>query len=340
MLPSTRYLGSKRKIVEWIWSQIGGFDFDTFLDAFGGTGVVGYYAKRRGKRVFYNDVLKFNYQVGLSIIENSSVKLTREEIDFLLSKHEDVDYPSFIEDTFKGIYYTHEENQWLDMVVTNIKMLRDKYKRALAFAALGQSCLIKRPFNLFHRKNLYFRLRKVKRSFGNYGTWNKPFEKYFRKFVNEYNSLVFSNFRHNEAYNFDVFDLDCIDADMVYLDPPYIPVDGETPNYSLYYHFLEGLVDYDRWGEMIDSNSDIRAIKCHNSPWIDKSKVNDVFDRLFSMFSDAKFLVVSYRSDGVPSMEEIYALLKAYKGHVTLSRKRFRYVLSKKEIEELLFIAY
>jgi adenine-specific DNA methylase len=340
MLPSTRYLGSKRKIVGWIWSQIGGFSFDTFLDAFGGTGVVGYCAKRHGKRVFYNDVLKFNYQVGLSIIENGSVKLSQEDVDFLLCEHDDVDYPTFIEDTFKDIYYTDEENRWLDMIVTNIKMLCDKYKRALAFAALGQSCLIKRPFNLFHRRNLYFRFRKVKRSFRNYGTWNKPFEEHFRKFVEEYNSMVFSNFRYNEAYNFDVFDLDCVDADMVYLDPPYIPIDGEKPNYRQYYHFLEGLVDYDSWGEMIDSNSDIKAIRSYNSPWIDKSKVNGAFDRLFSMFNDAKFLVVSYRSDGVPSMKEIYAMLEAYKEHVKLRRKRFRYVLSKKETEELLFIAY
>jgi len=340
MLPSTRYLGSKRKIIDWIWGEIGNLSFDTFLDAFGGTGVVSYYAKRQGKRVFYNDMLKFNYQVGLSIIENSSVKLTQEDINFLLCKHEDVDYPTFIEDTFKGIYYTDEENKWLDMVVTNINMLRDKYKRALAFAALGQCCLVKRPFNLFHRRNLYFRFKKIKRNFRNYRTWNQPFEKYFKKFVDEYNSLVFSNFRHNKAYNLDVFDLGFIDADMVYLDPPYIPIVGKKPNYRLYYHFLEGLVNYDRWAEMIDVNSNIKAIRCSESPWIDRSKVNNAFNRLFSMFKDASFLVVSYRSDGVPSIEEIYAMLKAYKRHVTVRRKRIRYVLSKKETEELLFIAY
>lgn len=33
------------------------------------------------------------------------------------------DYPMFIEDTFKGIYYKDEENRLLDMVVTNIKTL-------------------------------------------------------------------------------------------------------------------------------------------------------------------------------------------------------------------------
>jgi adenine-specific DNA methylase len=340
MLPSTRYLGSKRKIVDWIWDKIGSLRFDSFLDAFGGTGVVGYCAKRHGKHVTYNDVLKFNYQVGLSLIENNSVRLSSSDISFMLCRHEGVDYPSFIHDTFRGIYYTDAENAWLDMVVTNINMFKDKYKRALAFAALGQACLVKRPFNLFHRRNLYLRLNNVERSFHNYVTWNKSFEEHFRRFIEEYNLLVFSNGRCNEAYNLDVFDLDFIDVDIVYLDPPYIPLNGENPDYHFYYHFLEGLVDYERWPCMIDWNSDIRAIRRPASPWTNKSKVHRAFDRLFRMFRYANYIVVSYRSDGVPSIEEIYAMLKAYKERVELNRRLFKYVLSKKKTEELLFIAY
>lgn len=327
-------------MVDWIWSQIEGLDFDAFLDAFGGTGVVGYCAKRHGKCVTYNDVLKFNYQIGLSLIENSSVQLSNADVSFLLCEH-DVDYPTFIQDTFEGIFYADDENKWLDMVTTNIKMLDNKYKRALAFAALGQACLVKRPFNLFHRRNLYFRLNNsIERSFHNDTTWNKSFEEHFKKFVSEYNSLVFTNWRCNDAYNFDVFDLDFVDADMVYLDPPYIPLNGEIPDYHLYYHFLEGLVNYDKWRQMINPNSDIKAISYPKSPWTDKSKVHGAFDRLFRVFRYAKFIVVSYRSDGVPSLEEIYNTLKTYKEHVELKRKWFQYVLSKRQTEELLFIAY
>jgi len=54
----------------------------------------------------YNDVLKCNYQVGLSLIENDSVNLSSEDILFLLNRHGNVDYPSFIQDAFRGIYYT------------------------------------------------------------------------------------------------------------------------------------------------------------------------------------------------------------------------------------------
>jgi len=57
-IPTTRYQGSKGKLVDWIWENIKDLDFSTVLDAFGGTGVVGYYLKQKGKQVFYNDYLK------------------------------------------------------------------------------------------------------------------------------------------------------------------------------------------------------------------------------------------------------------------------------------------
>ena len=59
--PSTRYQGSKAKLVDWIWEQIADLDFTTCLDAFGGTGAVAYRLKQAGKRVTYNDLLRFNY---------------------------------------------------------------------------------------------------------------------------------------------------------------------------------------------------------------------------------------------------------------------------------------
>jgi adenine-specific DNA methylase len=59
--PSTRYQGSKAKLADWIWEQIADLDFMTCLDAFGGTGAVAYRLKQAGKRVTYNDVLRFNY---------------------------------------------------------------------------------------------------------------------------------------------------------------------------------------------------------------------------------------------------------------------------------------
>jgi adenine-specific DNA methylase len=57
--PSTRFQGSKLKIVDWIWEAIKDLNFNSALDAFGGTGSVGYMLKEKGKKVTYNDILKF-----------------------------------------------------------------------------------------------------------------------------------------------------------------------------------------------------------------------------------------------------------------------------------------
>ena len=53
--PPTRYQGSKRKLLGWIWEHVRDLPFGTALDAFGGTGSVSYLFKQNGKRVTYND---------------------------------------------------------------------------------------------------------------------------------------------------------------------------------------------------------------------------------------------------------------------------------------------
>ena len=51
MVPTTRYQGSKRKILPWLYECMQNYEFHTVLDAFGGTGMVSYLFKRMGKRV-------------------------------------------------------------------------------------------------------------------------------------------------------------------------------------------------------------------------------------------------------------------------------------------------
>ena len=243
VFPPTRYQGSKHKIVKWIDLYTKGIEFDSALDAFGGSGCVAYMFKKNGKRVFYNDSLKFNHRIGLALIENSTVSLEDKDIEFILKKHKGIRYPTFIFDTFHDIYFTDKENKWLDVIIGNISELNNKYKKAIALYALFQSCIIKRPYNLFHRKNLSIRTAEVERSFGNKTTWDTPFEDHFRKFVNQANNAIFDNGKKNKAHHSDVFDLE-VKADLVYIDTPYISAQGVGVNYFNFYHFLEGLVLY------------------------------------------------------------------------------------------------
>ncbi len=326
--PSTRYQGSKVKLVDWIWEQIAGLDFATCLDAFGGTGAVAYRLKRAGKQVTYNDLLTFNYFFGLALIENSQTRLEPEGVEWLLRRHPQIDYPHFIQNNFQDIYFTDTENAWLDQIITNIRQLTDPHKFALAFFALCQACIIKRPYNLFHRKNLYIRQADVERSFGNKTTWDRPFEAWFHIFIGEANRAVFDNSQSNHAMNVDAVSVSG-EYDLVYIDTPYISGRGVAVDYFDFYHFLEGLTMYDGWDQHIDRQSKHRRLERRPSEWTDKKRIYDAFERLFKHFKNS-IIVVSYRSDGIPSEEELVSLLKRYKQKVRVEHfGQYKYVLSK-----------
>ena len=336
--PSTRYQGSKAKLVDWIWDQIADLDFTTCLDAFGGTGAVSYRLKQAGKHVTYNDLLRFNYYFGLALIENKQVQLSPEEEDWLLERHSEITYPCFVQENFHDIYFTDEENAWIDQTITNIRQLDDPSKFALAFFALCQACIIKRPYNLFHRKNLYIRFAEVERSFGNKTSWDTPFSEWFRVFAAEVNRAVFDNGERNRALNLDAVDV-AGEYDLVYVDTPYITKRGVAVDYLGFYHFLEGLTMYDEWGEYIDRRSKHRRLKPRPNEWTDKNKIHAAFDRLFKRCQKS-IIVISYRSDGVPSESELVSLIKKYKRNVRVEHfGQYKYVLStNSESGEILLI--
>ena len=335
--PSTRYQGSKAKLVNWIWDHISEIPFDTCLDGFGGTGAVSYRLKQENKQVTYNDNLRFNAWIGTALIENSKIQITDDDINQILD-HRDIEYPTFIADTFADIYFTDEENQWLDRIISNIHHLDDSYKKTLAFFAVAQSCIIKRPYNLFHRKNLYIRTADVERTFGNKASWDRAFEDWFRHFVDEANNAVFDNGQANCATHHDIFDVEG-NLDLVYLDPPYISNKGVGVDYRDFYHFLEGLTDYPKWKHHIDLKSKHRRLIRQHNVWSDKSKIYHAFEQVFERFSDS-IIVVSYRSDGIPTELDLVNLLKRYKKNIRIERyQNYQYALSKnKKSSEILLI--
>ncbi len=325
--PSTRYQGSKLKLLPWLWSNIADLEFDTALDAFGGTGCVSYMLKDRGKHVTYNDHLRFNHLIGTAIIENSRIRLSDDDQDSVLSRHGGTKYKDFIAQTFGGIYFTDEENAWLDVVCQNIPTLRGRFKQALAYYALFQSCIVKRPFNLFHRKNLYMRTADVKRSFGNKATWDTPFEEHFRGFVEEANAAVFDAGVPCHAVHHDALRIPG-DYDLVYMDTPYINKNGVGVDYFDFYHFLEGLVDYANWPDRINRQRKHLPLNGVRSAWSNPKQTKEAFATLFERYRNA-VLVVSYRSDGIPSEDDLIDLMRTFKQKVRcIHFGEYKYVLS------------
>lgn len=339
LFPPTRYQGSKYKLLDWLWHSFEGLSFQTALDAFGGTGCVSYLLKTKGKQVTYNDLYQFNQIIARALVENNDVTLTEQEVDLLISPQPGISYSSFIQTTFTDVYYTQPENEWLDVVTTNIGRFNGcVYKQALAYFALFQACIVKRPYNLFHRKNLYLRQAEVKRSFGNKTTWDKPFELWFRYFVEQANQAVFSNGLNHQVTCGDASQVKD-EFDLVYLDPPYISQAGVGTDYFDFYHFLEGLVNYPEWINEIDWNSKHRRLKPRYSKWADQKAILMAFEEVIARYQKS-ILVLSYRSNGIPEPEQILNLVKKYKsGEIVVKKQDYKYVLSPTKAQELLFIA-
>ncbi len=338
LFPRTRYQGSKRKLAAAIIAELRDLEYTTVLDAFGGTGALAHAFKRAGKRVTYNDILRFNHQIGLALIENDSIRLDRAEIEAITRRQSGVRYGDLIERTFNGIYFTEEENRWLDVAVGNIRNMVCPFKRAMAWFALFQAALIKRPYNLFHRANLYMRTADVQRSFGNKASWDRSFAEHFAAFADEGNCALVDGGGSCRALCRDALDLEP-DFDLVYIDTPYISGRGVGVDYRDFYHFLEGLVSYDDWPEMIDRRSKHRRLARQPDPWTVASLCTELFRRLFAKFADS-ILVVSYRSDGIPTIDELAVMLGEAKKHVRIAAgDTYQYVLSTaRDTREILLI--
>ncbi len=339
--PSTRYQGSKRKIAQRIVLELSDLDYLSVLDAFGGTAAVSYAFKLAGKHVTYNDTLQFNQQIGLALIENDTTTLDDITVAHIGMRQSHITYGHMIQKLFHDIYYTDEENQWLDVAVGNIRSIKNRYLQALAWFSLFQAAMSKRPYNLFHRRNLYMRTSKVERSFGNKTTWDRSFQDHFIKFARQANAAVFDGGNTCVARHQDALDFEPSATDLVYIDPPYVGATGHSVDYLAFYHFLEGIMQYDQWPSMIDHRSKHRRLAAVDNKWCSKKTNHMMFRQIIEHYATC-ILAVSYRSDGIPSIEELVAMLKQFKANVrVIDISRYQYALSNcRNSREMLIVAH
>lgn len=311
-LPVTRYYGSKRKLVKKIWDTLVeyGLEFDSVLDIFGGTASFSYYAKKQNKEVTYNDIFTFNQHIGKKLIEQSSNELTIEEAIDLLVPKPGLNYRKTISDNFNGIYYTETENEQIDIFVQNANHIDDENKRLSAYYILYQSCIIKRPYNLFHRNNLSMRTNYSGGGFGNKITWERTFEELFKRFIEELDEVTFDNGRLNTAINFNA--LNCPkSADLIYIDPPYFSTTRNHTTYHSKYHFLEGLAHYNEIAQNIDFSKKNNEILLNKSNDFEKPEFfTEQLGQLINMHPGA-IIAISYRNNGIPNIEEIEETVRA-----------------------------
>ena len=313
-LPVTRYYGSKRRLLDKIWDALAmhQIEFDSILDLFGGTGIVSYYMAHKGKDIIYNDILSFNCEIAKALLCSSRGSFTETDALALLQRVDGREYQNIIAQNFHQVYYTPDEDEIIDIVVQNIHYLEDE-KKASAYYVLFQSCMIKRPFNLFHRKNLNLRTNFVKANFGNKVTWEQSFKDLFLKFTKELNEFQFEALPNVDITNTSALECDR-DADLVYIDTPYFPkkdVGGIT--YHSRYHFLEGLMNYAEIPDNIDRgkvNLEIGVGK--NWEFEKRSNYINELDEVIYKHRDS-IIALSYTTEGYPSIQELEEIIHRHK---------------------------
>ena len=328
-------MGSKQGILPSIWDAVKHLPFNTVLDAFSGSGCVSYMFKSQGKAVIANDFLKYSYHIANALIANSSDALSENDIAMLLEPN--VNRQNFIQETFQGLYFSDEDNLFLDNAVANIQQLASPSKSSLAITALNRACVKRRPRGVFtYTGNRYDDGRR---------DLKLSLQEQFLEAIELLNAAIFGNGQQNLALNQDVFNLD-VGPDLVYLDPPYYTPLSDN-DYLRRYHFVEGLSCY--WqGVEILHHTKTKKLRKYYTPFDSRTEVYGAFEHLLRKFSNS-IIVVSYSSNSLPNRTELTDMLKAIKGNVMVHIIGHKYSFGthshkvgnqNNAVQEYLFVAY
>lgn len=333
--PPTRFMGSKNKLLKEIWSVASQFRFDTAVDLFSGSGIVSYMFKAQGKAVISNDYMAMSACFAKAMVENSSIILTKADALKLLEPKRPSD--QFVETTFKDLYYSDDDNRLIDTLRTNIWALKNKYKRAIAMAALIRACTKKRPRGIFTytgmryddgRRDIHLSMREQ-----------------FLEAVDAINGAIFDNGKKNKSRHGDALELQAIEGGLVYIDPPYYSTLGDN-EYVRRYHFTEGLAR-DWKGVDIQEHTMTKKFKSYPTPFSTRKGAADAFDHLFNKFKK-NILIVSYSSNSQPTQDEMVSIMSKYR-KVEVVPVDYKYSFgthghkvgnNNNDVQEYLFVGY
>lgn len=333
--PPTRFMGSKSKLLKEIWGVASQFRFETAVDLFSGSGIVSYMFKSQQKQVISNDHMAMSACFSKAMIENNSITLSNADVLKLLKEKGRSDH--FVETKFKDLYFSDEDNRFIDTLRANIKALRNPFKKAIALSALIRACTKKRPRGIFTyvgmryddgRRDIRLTLRDQ-----------------FLEAVEAINSAIFSNGQDNKSRNGDALGLVPVENALVYIDPPYYTPLGDN-EYVRRYHFVEGLAR-DWKGVEIQEHTQTKKFKSYPTPFSTRKGAAEAFDYLFKKFRH-NILLVSYSSNSLPSQDEMVSIMSKYK-KVEVVPINYKYSFGNQgnkvgnnnnDVKEFLFIGY
>ncbi len=243
------YLGGKRRLCPLIFREVDRllprrhWRDRTFLDGFLGGGSVSLYAKAQGFRVVATDIAERSITVGRALIENSRVRLTREDVLRLLEPTDEP--PGRIERELVPSVFTQNLARFIDRALAVASDTSDPAKAALIRMLAIRLALLEHPMSQV-RKGTIHRVAT-----GEYEAITDSCVHHYVeglrltrpdrvwRLAQQLNSGVFAG--DGRVIKSSVFDvLPTVAADVAYFDPPYPGVMSYEKEYRVIDQILEG----------------------------------------------------------------------------------------------------
>lgn len=315
--PAPQYLGAKYIHRGWI-AQFVPNEVNRVLDAFSGSQSIAYMLKQLGKRVYTNDFLNFNCLIGKALIENPSYTLGKDDLEILFSENSNPKEFNLIKSLYSDLFFLPDDAAFADSFRSNVDLLNNPYKEALALAVMCRSMTRKVTMGHFaHTQALAYASdpARIKRN----RSLIRPLKDIFKELLSEYNAAVFDNEKDNKSYNENILDLlpRLTDIDLVYFDPPYC---NSHADYQSFYHLLETYVEY--WKDKQFVNGTKRYEPKRYSGF---DKIGEALSNLNLMFEKANhipFWLVSYNDRSYPDIDTMVKMITPYR-NVRVERKMY-----------------
>lgn len=309
-LQNRRYIGSKHKLIEWIFSILdkecrkGG----SFVDIFAGTGVVAAIAARHFDEIVLNDFLHSNYVIYQAFFGKGD--WDREKIDNIIKNYNNIEGENlddnYFSENFGGKYFSKSSAKVIGFIRENIEENKANLTAKEYYILLA---------------SLLYSIDKVANTVGHYDAYFKKDhieDGFFMRPIDPIETKSVAIYREDANQL-----AKKIDANIVYIDPPY-----NSRQYSRFYHVLETLTKWDKpklFGTALKPAEENMSDYCRVSA---KDKLRELVNDL-----KAKYLVVSYNNTYDPksnssknkiTLQEIKNILTS-KGKTKVFEKDYRH---------------
>lgn len=280
-LRNRRYVGCKTKLKEWIFCRIlkETHGAHSFLDLFGGTGVISQMALGIYNEVTINDFLYCNYVIYNAFFADGN--WDEQLVKDFISEMNSIDGSS-LDDNYFSLNYG---NSYFGMdAAKTIGYVRDEIER-------------RKPW--LTEKEYYVLLASLMYSADRIANTTGQFEAY-RKNTKEFKAfqmrpIMAKCYQTVSIYREDANELARkVKSDIVYLDPPY-----NSRQYCSLYHVLENLA---KWDKPLLHEDTAKPLTLANKSQYCTKNATMVFTDLVTAI-DARYIVVSYsNTDNAKSM--------------------------------------